>query len=474
MIKQNVSIHEVITGLMDAYAEKQRTISRVTGIGSKKRRAHMSPEWQSSCASLRDEYGARLHDLLMVCCKATGDASFTLPTPITEQLLGAVGDYLEEQGQESRNRIANYKTVLRALTAESASRILGPGSHEWLHQPRCPRSLNADPGTFHRLEEDLADWAELASAPLKNSFEERDPIQVARITQISRFMLCATTLLHQVGSMASKSRLRELVSRETFDAWRNATEGAPTTTLQTIDAFVRIRCDLIGDDAVAEHMRAQRTQLRDNHALPAEAVREVQGMLERPRTIDLLPTALMWIACTDLLQVRSRLKLANVAVAASAALKYALQPGDVFSLEHDRDNRLVITTNLARADRGPVPQFAETMRLVEQRTQLREALGATSSHAIMVNEAGMPMGNQECAQALSRTQDQFGLPRFPWQRFRDFAAIRILLADPASLTVVADLLEYSDPAIVLLRYYELLPRETADLLRTAGQGGGSR
>ena len=69
------------------------------------------------------------------------------------------------------------------------------------------------------------------------------------------------------------------------------------------------------------------------------------------------------------------------------------------------------------------------------------------------------MGNQECAQALFRTLKQFGIKTFPWQRLRDFAALRLLLADPKALVRVANMLGIKNPVLVHLRYAAMLPRD---------------
>lgn len=475
------SVKAYADALTKYYRAQQREIRRVCGKGSRRRRRHMSPDWQLRC-SYSKYYGARLHDLFMVYCKAAEDWDFNVPISITEDRMALVECYLEEQGLEVRNRIESFKTALRSIPSEHQSAILGPGPYPWLFRNRTPRSVNAEAGTFARLEADGAAWSALACAPLVGIFEQREPLEAERAAYLLRMLSCAATMLLSKQAIGADVSLVELVSKANFDRWRNACDDdSPTVTLATIEAFVRVRTDLVHDDdddddgdGVVVDMRAQRTDLRDNNALPQRAREELVQMLSMQAQMDMLPAALMMIATSTLLPDPGRLRLANVAAGLGAAFAYALRPAAIRKLAHDESYRVVTSTHLARAAVDALPQFEGCTTLFAQRQEIRKAVGAGSSRSIMVEKMGRPLDAQSCAQALSRTLREFGLPSFPWQRPRDYAAVRWLLAEPTALQKVADLLEYESADLLWKRYEALLPRRPNGPTIVGQPGTGGR
>lgn len=421
---------------------------------------NMPDEWQALCHAA-GSYSSTLHDLFVLCQRASAHPTIGVPIPVTQGRFEGAQRHLTALGRRVKDRAATWLTAIRALPPEARTRVLGPGPHDWVDHPQSPRRLNAAPDTFARLSADLATWATEACRDLTTKFEEREPVTPERAASIARFVECAAVVLLERGAITADVSLEEFVSQEKFDLWLEVHDDhSPTGTLQTIDAFIRIRTDLFSHrDEAIRHMRIQRTDRRNPHALPESAVGELSKMLREQRKIELTPLALMTLAGWDILPVRTRLKLANLAPAMQAAMEFALRPGDIFNAEHDADYQLIMKTRLRRAGGAPMAQSPILAYLLRQRDRVRHLLGAAASRLLMANEKGGVMGNQECAQALARTQEQFGLIRHPWQRFRDFTVIR-LLQDPSSLAMVADLLEAPNPILVHRRYSAMIPRHT--------------
>ena len=164
----------------------------------------------------------------------------------------------------------------------------------------------------------------------------------------------------------------------------------------------------------------------------------------------------MEIANSSDLPRPARLKLANLAPAMQAALEFALKPGDVFALAHDNDWQIV--SQPANADCKKFQQSDGLSRLLKQRSLIRQTLGATATNAVMSTEVGAAMDNRTSDQALARTLKSFGLPEFPWQRLRDFAAVRMLIATRDNVLSVGVLLSFGDLVQVHRRYGAFLSR----------------
>lgn len=452
-------LDDVVAEMVAAYKARSAEWDRSQPY-SRVQLRNMPEEWQALCHAA-GPYSSTLHDLFVVCQRVSAHPAIAVPIPVTQGRFEGAQHYLTVLGRRVRDRAATWLTAIRALPPEARTRVLGPGLHDWVDYPQSPRRLNAAPGTFVHLSADLDTWMAEACRGLSTKFEEREPVTPKRAAGAARFIECAAVVLLERGAITAEISLKEFVSQEKFDLWLDSHDDhSPTGTLQTIDAFIRIRTDLFSRrDETIGHMRIQRTDRRNPHALSKSAVDELSAMLREQRKVELTPLALMTLAGRDMLPVRTRLKLANLAPAMQAALEFALRPGDVFNAEHDADYQLIMRTRLRRAGGTPMAQSPFLAYLLRQREQVRHLLGAAASRFLMANGKGAVMGNQECAQALARTQEQFGLLRHPWQRFRDFTAIR-LLQDPSSLAKAADLLEAPNPLLVYLRYSALIPRHT--------------
>ena len=442
-----LTARELADELLDSYLRRCGQPSR--SLDHYVTRGDAPQDWKEACA-LAGEYGRTLHDLL-----STSKRAGAPPMPITPLSIKAACDHLSENGMESKIRRACWMTAIRALPGDRPDLV-----EPVLTEPAAAiRLLNAPPGTFPYVESGLEAWSARACAPLTTAFEARERLSPGTANGISRHLLCAATALHGRGEIASDARLEQLLSAAAFDAWlQGRGDNSPASLLSAIDAFIRVRTDVLGDDETVLHMRDQTVGRRDHNKLPAQALAEVCMMLGERRRLEIAPFALMILAGCGDLPDRVRLKLANIAPAMNLAIDYALAPGDVFEAEHDPAFAFHPPVRLRKAACAAPPRRPAQESLLRQRQAVREALRASPAPRLMTSATGDAKDNKTCAQALDRTQRQFALIAHPWQRFRDFAAARLLIDAPKDIKRVADLLQVKNPALVELRYREVLPR----------------
>ena len=157
---------------IDALAERMlasRTASTrkptyVTGSGTRVQRKDQSSEWQDLCR-LAGNKDRTMHDLLGLHRTANSETSYDLPIPISETSFDLITAHLKDQNREVHNRIANFKSMLRALPVDARIRVLGPGEHPWLAARQSEPRLNAPAGTFALLDEDLLAWRKSVCQP---------------------------------------------------------------------------------------------------------------------------------------------------------------------------------------------------------------------------------------------------------------------------------------------------------------------
>jgi hypothetical protein len=444
---------EMADALMAYYMANTRTTARREGY-SRTQIKNMPAAWQEAC-DLAGSYRLVMHDLLGVST-AAGD----VPLPITRAKFDRARAYLATKGDEAKNRPAIWCTAIRAIPPNAAHVVAHP---EDFADRRERRIRN---GPEEVLETGLAEWRLMACAPLVHSFEAREPISEVSADGIADHMRRAVATLTAKDPNQSGISLLEYVSRKKFDAWVEADgEDSPKSTLATIDAFIRIRKDLVGDDAVVAHMRAQRPGRRNAHALSGNAVLQLTKMLSNPRRFELLPIALMEVARRGDLPAHVRLKLANQAPAMHAAIEYALTPSEICGLAENERGGFTPPSRAREAALGPL-DCDIVDRLLWQRREIRKVLDASVSQMVMVSPSGVAMEGKQLCNALTRTQCQFGLVTHPWQRYRDYSATRMLQSDKTSLERVSILLSIRNPDLVNLRYAAMLARETEALPET--------
>lgn len=414
---------------------------------------NMPAAWQEACGLVGD-YRLILHDLLGVSL-AAGDT----PLPINKAKFNRACEYLISQGDEAKNRSANWRTAIRVLPPHVPHLVEQPGDF----QDR--RNKRAGDGPEDRMTTELVSWKHVACAPLTTSFEGREQLSVTAANSITGYIRRAVATLAATDPTYSDICLLDLVSQQNFDAWLETDdEHSPMSTLATIDAFIRVRKDLLGNDAdvlrgdaVLKHMHAQRVGRRDAHALAGDAVRQLTTILTDRRRFELMPVALMEVARRGDLPAHVRIKLANQAPAMHAAMEYALTPSEVGVLAEDENGEFTPPARACEAAIGPV-NCQIMNQLLRQRREIRKVLEASESRMVMVSPSGNPMSSKEICNGLARTQRQFNLVKHPLQRFRDYAAVRMLLADGTSLERVSILLSIRNPVLVHRRYSALLPR----------------
>jgi hypothetical protein len=392
---------------------------------------------------------------------AAGDT----PLPITKAKFDRAFEHLISKGDEAKNRSANWCTAIRALPPDVPHLIERPEDF----QDRRKRVGDDEPKD--RLATDLPAWKCRACAPLTTEYEDREPLSDAAADSIAGHLRRAAATLAAMDPAYRDVSLLDLVSQQSFDAWLEADdEHSPQSTLATIDAFIRVRKDLIKADDVVKYMRAQRVGRRDAHALSGDAVRQLATILIDRRRFELMPVALMEVARRGDLPAHVRLKLANQAPAMHAAIEYALTPSEVGALAEDENGGFTPPPRACEAAIGPVD--CEIMKeLLRQRREIRKVLNAMESRMVMVSPSGDAMLSKELCNGLTRTQRQFNLVQHPWQRFRDYAAVRMLLEDGTSLERVSVLLSIRNPVLVHRRYSALLPRSAYAAPATAIMGG---
>lgn len=444
-----ISAQELANELMDAYRRKCGAPRRDCGFYVMLNDAPKA--WKEACM-LAGQYGRTIHGLFSTCFRAG-----IPPLPVTPRSIEIACEYLRAQAMDPRIRKACWLTAIRSLPADRPD-LADPE----LVKPTAPiRRLNAPAGTFPKIEKDLSAWTTRTCAQLSTPFEERIMRSPGTARGMCRHLLCAATVLRDLTDITSDTTLEQLLEEATFNQWlQHQGDERPTSVLATIHAFIGVRVDLFGDDATVTHMRAQKSGRRDNNKLPGQGLAELSSMLDDPRQVELIPVALMIIAGRSEVPDRVRLKLANLAPAMNLAIDYALMPTEIFSAEHDKGFAFHPPVRLRKAALSPLPKRSIQQALLRQRWAIREALGAAATCHLMTTFSGLLMESKICAQSLDRTQRQFGLISHPWQRYRDFAAGRLLINDPGNLQRVADLLQVKIPALVELRYREVMPRSS--------------
>ncbi len=445
-----VTAERLAEEMMGFYARKKQVPSQ--GRSKPVMLRDASEAWRE-VEALAGQYRRVVDDLLSTCLRA-GVPSL----PITRRSLAAASEYLNSQGMDVKLRPACWMTAIRRLPEDRPDLVDAA-----LARPPLPvRSLNAPAGTFRAIERALEAWKAWTCLPKATSFEDRVVRTEGTAAGMVRHLLCAATSLRQCNEITDDATLEEILNESVFSAWLQLRgDGHPTSLLAAIEAFAGVRLDLFGADQTVALMKGQRANLRNGNTLPRQALPALSSMLDDPRRAELTLVALMMTAGRGELPDRVRLKLANIAAAMALAIDYALMPAEIFAAEHDDDFAFHPPIRLRKAAIGPTPMRALQGRLLRQRWLIRRELKATPTRTIMATFSGGPMSSKTCALALERTQDQFGLIACPWQRYRDFAAGRLLIADPNDLKRAADLLQVKNPALVESRYREVIPRTAA-------------
>ena len=436
--------------LLAHYSARTRSAETREGY-SRTQIKDQSEVWQEACDGA-GQYREVLNDFLVVSA-TTGNT----PLPINRTKFDRACDHLAAKGSEVAHRAANWRTAIRALLANAPHLVEEPDGFQ---DRRKKRSQKVADRLLLNLAADLDGWRRRVCAPLENSFAPVEPICALAANNVAGQIMRAAIELVEAEKIKPDIALIDLVTEDNFDAWRELDDGSsPATTLAKIDAFIRIRKDEYGDGPVVKHMRAQRVGLRDAHALSGSAVRQIAAMLSNPRRFELLPVALLEVARRDDLPAHVRLKLANQAPAMHAAIQYALTPAEIAGMTENEAGGFVPPTR-GRDATLKSPDSVVLEHLLKQRRDIRTILGASANRDIMVSPSGARMSTKENCNALSRTQDQFGLIKHPWQRYRDYSAVRLLLAGKLSLDPVCVLLEIRNPELVHRRFAALIPRSS--------------
>ena len=406
------------------------------------------------------------------------------PFPATEAKIQVARQFLiERKGKSAHRRSLAWRKALDALDEQTKT---GIGLTEKLTQPRGKRFLNAAPGTFRHLEQDIADLATRVSRPLNDVCEEHEVVDLTYVQDQGRRMCIMATVLLKAGKVSGGVRLADMTSKPLQRAY---IEEMDRREAERKDQDTPGAKRKYGDSGyICDNLKAARFfavnvqgkqspeaefALAQQRARPAaagmtdECVTTLTKLLDpdclraiRRLPADLLAKAQAKAGQNSQKDKRSLAQLVNLAGAIALQPELLLKPGDLVTLRFDSAGSPILPDEYGRADQ-PVRLTRSARAVLDKRRTMLE--GAGLPWTLLFPGKNGSMLDRSVAISIGKLVAGTELEGVTLQHLRDLGAILLLRDNPRAIRRVATLLAMKDVRTVQRRYAPFLraPRAAA-------------